>query len=651
MFKLISNKTPAGDQPKAIKSLLEGLSRNERFQVLHGATGTGKTFTIAKVIEKHNKPALVMAHNKTLANQLYYELKELFPNNRVEYFISYFDFYKPEAYLPSSDFYMEKQSQGNRDLEIMRMSSFNALLSRDDTIVVASVAAIYGARDPREYKSHYFEITTGNSYNRREFLYKIVSIGYKRNDTAIEPGSFRIRGEVFEIQDPTQTDTHIRVEFYDEKIELISIINSLNNSTLKTITRWNIIPGAPNVVSKAKIDNAVLSIEKELKERIKYFDKENLLIEKQRIEQRTNFDLEQLREFGMVSGIENYSYHLENRKMGEPPYTLIDYFPKDFLAIIDESHISLPQINGMYKGDRSRKETLVKYGFRLPTALENRPLKYEEFENKLGNAIFVSATPGDYELGLVNNKVVEQIIRPTGLLDPLIEVRSSENQIDDIIEEIKKRRDKGERVFVNTITIKMSEEITSYLNERGINAAYIHSELKTLERSELIRKLRLGIYDCIVGINLLREGLDVPEVSLITILDADKEGFLRNGRSLIQMIGRVARNINGKAIMYASRQTKSMDLAIFETERRRKIQEEFNKVNNITPTTIIKEIPKSLVSGETLSFLSINKRKGKKFIEGKIKDFEKEMREASKEYNFERAIELRDLIIELKGEI
>ncbi len=650
-FELITDKIPNGDQPKAIKELIQGLEEKKRFQVLLGATGTGKTFTIANVIQKYNKPTLVLAHNKTLANQLYYELKELFPNNRVEYFVSYFDFYKPEAYIPGSDMYLEKQSQSNRDLEIMRMSTLNSLLNHNDTIVVASVAAIYGARDPQEYRNNFLELNVGEKINRKDLLFKLISIGYKRNDKGFSLGEFKVIGDVVDIRIPTDEENHIRVEMFDDEIERITQVNTINNSFVKSFSRWLVIPGDPNVLSENLIEQGIRTIETELEERLKYFDQENLLIEKQRLEQRTKFDIEQLKEFGMVSGIENYAFHFENRNLGEPPFTMIDYFPKDFLAIIDESHISLPQVNGMYKGDRARKETLVKYGFRLPTALENRPLRYDEFEDKLKQAIFVSATPGDYELKLVDGKYTEQIIRPTGLLDPIVEVRKSINQIDDIIEEIKKRREVNERVFVNTITIKMSEEITSYLNDKGINAAYIHSELKTLERSELIRKLRLGIYDAIVGINLLREGLDVPEVSLITILDADKEGFLRNDRSLIQMIGRVARNINGKVIMYADKTTRSMNFAIEETRRRRLLQEEFNLKNNIIPQTIIKEIPKPLLAGETSDFVSINRRKGKKYIEGKIKELEKEMREASKEYNFERAIELRDLILELKGEI
>ncbi len=650
-FELITNKIPSGDQPTAINDLIHHLKNQQRFQVLLGATGTGKTFTIANVINSVKKPTLVLVHNKTLANQLYYELKELFPKNRIEYFVSYFDFYKPEAYIPGNDLYVEKRSQGNKDLELMRMSTFNSLLTHQDTIVVASVAAIYGARDPKEYVNHYLEIEVGQEINRKNFLYKLITIGYKRNGKTLESGEFRVIGDVIDIKNPIQEDEHIRIELFDNKIERINIVNTINNSSINSYDKWIIIPGDPNVLSEKLIRQGISTISEELEERIKYFEIENLLIEKQRIEQRTRFDLEQLKEFGMVSGIENYSYHFENRNMGEPPFTLLDYFPKDFLTIIDESHITLPQLNGMYKGDRSRKETLVKYGFRLPTALENRPLRYEEIESKLNQIIFVSATPGDYELNLVNGIYTEQIIRPTGLLDPIIQVKPSINQIDDIIEEIKIRRDLNERVFVNTITIKMSEEITSYLNDRGVNAAYLHSELKTLERSELIRKMRLGIYDCIVGINLLREGLDVPEVSLIAILDADKEGFLRNKRSLIQMIGRVARNVNGKVIMYADRMTDSMKGSIEETARRRKIQEEFNIQNNIIPTTIIKEISKSLMIENSSEFASINRRKGKKYLENKIIQLEKSMKEASKQYNFERAIELRDLILELKGEL
>ncbi len=649
-FSLVTDKVPSGDQEKAINLLNSGLKK-ERFQVLLGATGTGKTFTIANVIEKYNKPTLVIAHNKTLANQLYYEFKELFPNNRVEYFVSYFDFYRPEAYLPGKDIFIEKQSVSNFDLEVMRMSSLNSLLNRNDTIVVASVAAIYGVRDPREYNANHFELLVRNKLNRKEFLYKLVSMGYKRNNLTLEQGEFRIRGDVIEIKSPINSETHIRIELFDGMIDFIQEVDTLNGNVLKRFKKYILIPGNINVLSEGLIKQGIKTIEAELEERIEFFEKEDLLIEKQRIEQRTNFDLEQLKEFGMVSGIENYSFHFENRKLGEPPFTLMDYLSKEHLVIIDESHMTLPQINGMYKGDHARKLSLVNYGFRLPTALENRPLKYQEFEDKIHKAIFVSATPADYELNLTNQKIVEQIIRPTGLLDPVIEIKPSLNQMEDIINEIKKRKTKDERVFVNTITIKMSEEITSFLNEKGVNAAYLHSELKTLERSELLRKLRLGIYDCIVGINLLREGLDIPEVSLIAILDADKEGFLRNRKSLIQMAGRVARNVNGKVIMYASKVTDSMKETIEETDRRRNIQIEYNKKHNIIPKSIIKEIPKSLVSDEALEFISINKRKGKKYLQGKIKELEEEMKEASKKFDFERAITLRDLILELKGEI
>lgn len=649
-FELITDKKPAGDQQGAIKALYENI--DQRFQVLLGATGTGKTFTIANVIAKYNKPVVILAHNKTLANQLYYELKELFPNNRVEYFVSYFDFYRPEAYMPGKDLYLEKQSQTNWDLEAMRISSVNALINRNDTIIVASVAAIYGLRDPDEFKKHYFELEQGKIIKRKDLLFELVQRGYKRsNSSDLEQGHFKVTGDVIEIKSPLHEENHLRIEMFDDEVEQIVEINSLNKTLERVYETYALIPGNINVLSDNRIQDGIVTIKEELKERLDYFQKEDLLLEHQRLEQRTNFDIEQLQEFGVVSGIENYSFHFEDRKLGEPPYTLLDYLPKDHLIIIDESHITLPQLNGMYKGDRARKEILVKYGFRLPTALENRPLKYQEFENKGSKFIYVSATPGDFELEKTNGVYVEQIIRPTGLLDPIVEVRSSTSQIDDIIEEINKRKVKGERVFVNTITIRMSEEITSYLNERGINAAYLHSELKTLERSELIRKLRLGIYDAIVGINLLREGLDVPEVSLIAILDADKEGFLRNTRSLIQMLGRVARNENGKAIMYANKETDSMKTAIEETNRRRKLQQDYNQKHNITPKTIVKEIPKSLVSEEALNYLTVNKRKGKKFLESEIKNLEKQMYTASKEFDFEKAIKLRDLIIELKGEI
>ncbi len=644
-LKVISEKKPAGDQPAAISKIVEQLKTKNHITLL-GATGTGKTFTIANVIEKYNKPTLVLSHNKTLANQLYVELKDLFPNNRVEYYISNFDFYQPEAYLPKKDVYIEKQSIQNWQIEMMRNSALNALTSRKDVIVVASVAAIYGHREPSEYMKHHFELRIGEEIKRTLFLAKLVELGYKRSEE-LNPGTFTSKGDVIEVA-PSWTDQfNLRIEMFGDEIENIVEIDSLHKNVIKRYDSYTVFPADPNVVSRSLMKQAIEKIKVDLKERLEYFEKEGLLLEKQRLENRTNFDIEQLEEFGMASGIENYSIYFEPwRKSGEPPATLFSYFPDDFLLVVDESHISLPQISGMYGGDRSRKESLVEYGFRLPTALDNRPLKFEEFEKKVNKAIYVSATPGDYEIEKSNNEYVEQIIRPTGLLDPVIEIRKEENQLYDLIKEIELRKQKNERVFVNTTTKKLAENIAQFLSENDFSVAYLHSELKTFERQEVIRKLRIGFYDAVVGINLLREGLDVPEVSLIAILEADKEGFLRNRRSLIQMIGRVARNENGKAILYASSITKSMQEAIDETNRRRKIQLEFNEKNSIIPKTIIKEIPAPLIEGmgekQTLKLSALKKKE-------KLKELEKEMTKAAKEYNFEKAIKLRDMITELKS--
>lgn len=645
-FLLTTEKKPAGDQKQAISSLTKALNEKQKYNILQGATGTGKTFTIANVIKNVNKTTLVLAHNKTLANQLYVEFKELFPNNRVEYYISNFDFYQPEAYLPKSDLYVEKRSVQNWQIEMMRNSTLNALTSRNDVIVVASVAAIYGHREPEEYKKHHFEITIGKAVTRKELLTNIVRLGYKRKEDLF-PGSFITRGDIIEIVPAWSDQFNIRIDFFGDQITEIVAIDSLKKTPIKYYDKFTITPADANVVSSSLLKDAIINIKKDLAKRLAYYESKNLLLEKQRLENRTNFDIEQLQEFGMTSGIENYSIYFEPwRKHGEPPATLFSYFPKDYLLIVDESHITIPQVGGMYEGDYSRKKTLVEYGFRLPSALDNRPLKFLEFEKKMNQIIFVSATPGDYELKKTNNKYVEQIIRPTGLLDPVIDVKNVENQLEDIANEIRARKKANERVFINTITKKLAEDIAKYLTETEFSVAYLHSDLKTFEREEVIRKLRIGFYDAIVGINLLREGLDVPEVSLIAILDADKDGFLRNKRSLIQMIGRVARNVNGKAILYAKKITNSMQGAIDETNRRRSIQIEFNKKHHITPTTIVKAIPKPLIKEfEQDKKLKLSSLKSKQ----KIAVLEKEMKKAAKEYDFERAIKLRDLITELKS--
>ncbi|AHK22620.1 excinuclease ABC subunit UvrB [Candidatus Hepatoplasma crinochetorum] len=645
-FSLTTEKRPAGDQGQAIVKLTDSIKNKTKYNILLGATGTGKTFTIANVIKNLNKPTLVLAHNKTLANQLYVEFKELFPSNRIEYYISNFDFYQPEAYLPKKDLYVEKRSVQNWQIEMMRNSTLNALTSQNDVIVVASVAAIYGHREPSEYKKHHFEISLGNKITRKEFLTKIVSLGYKRGEDLF-PGSFILRGDVVELVPAWSDQFNIRIDFFGDEITEIVAIDSLKKTIIERYNHFTITPADANVVSSDLLKNAIVNIKKDLEKRIKYFEEKNLLLEKQRIENRTNYDLEQLREFGITSGIENYSIYFEPwRKHNEPPATLFSYFPKDYLLIVDESHITIPQIGGMYEGDYSRKKSLVEYGFRLPSALDNRPLRFHEFEDRMNQVIFVSATPGDYELKKTKNQYVEQIIRPTGLLDPIIEIKNVENQLEDIANQIRERKKNNERVFVNTITKKLAEDIAKYLTETEFSVAYLHSDLKTFEREEVIRKLRVGFYDAIVGINLLREGLDVPEVSLIVILDADKDGFLRNKRSLIQMIGRVARNVNGKAILYAKKITNSMQGAIDETNRRRAIQLEFNKKHHITPVTIKKTIPQPLIKEFELDKkLKLSSLKSKQ----KIAVLEKEMKKAAKEYDFERAIKLRDLITELKS--
>ena len=649
MFNLVSKYKPSGDQPEAIYQLVKGIKEGKKNQVLLGATGTGKTFTIANVIAEVDKPTLVLAHNKTLAGQLYSELKELFPDNRVEYFVSYYDYYQPEAYVPSTDTYIEKDSSINDEIDELRHAATSSLLSRRDVIVVASVSCIYGIGEVEEYRSKMLTLSVGDVVDRNVILNKLVDMLYERNDFDFKRGTFRVRGDVIEIIPASERTNGIRIELFGDEIDRISEIDTLTGVIKNNKKNVSIFPASHFVTSDDKMQEAIKRIKAELEERIKYFKENNKPLEAQRIEQRTNYDLEMLSETGFCTGVENYSRHMALRGEGETPTCLMDFFGNDYLLVVDESHVTIPQVRGMYNGDRARKMNLVEYGFRLPSALDNRPLRFEEFEKKINQAIFVSATPGDYELEKTNNIFIEQIIRPTGLLDPLIEVRPSLGQIDDLVGEIKDRTKKSERTLITTLTIKMAEELTNYLKELDIKVAYLHTEIKTLERLRIIRDLRLGKYDCVVGINLLREGIDIPEVSLIAILDADKEGFLRSSRSLIQTIGRCARNEHGMCIMYADKITDSMDFAIKETRRRRTIQEEYNKVHNIVPKTIIKEI-RDLIS-------NIDDSKDKKIKTTKkeqiknIETIEKEMKEAAKNLDFERAMELRDLLFELKAEV
>ena len=648
MFKIHSIFKPSGDQPKAINELVKGIKEGKKHQVLLGATGTGKTFTIANVIKETNKKTLVLAHNKTLAGQLYGELKELFPENRVEYFVSYYDYYQPEAYIPGTDTYIEKDSSINDEIDQLRHAATSALLSRDDVIVVASVSCIYGIGEVEEYKNNTLTLTQGEEIERNEVLRKLINMLYERNDLDFKRGTFRVRGDILEIIPTNENRNGIRIEFFGDEIDKIAEIDTLTGKTINIIKNVTIFPASHFVTSEDKLNKALVSIKEELEDRLTYFKENNKLLEAERLEQRTNYDLEMLKETGFCSGVENYSRHLSGRKEGETPTTLIDFFGDDYLLVIDESHVTIPQVRAMYNGDRARKTTLVEYGFRLPSALDNRPLKFEEFEKKLDQVIYVSATPGDYELNLAENKV-DQIIRPTGLLDPTIEVRKTTGQIDDLIGEIKNRTLKNERVLITTLTIRMSEELTKYLKELDIKVAYLHSEITTLERLKIIRKLRLGEYDCIVGINLLREGLDIPEVSLIAILDADKEGFLRSERSLIQTIGRCARNENGHVIMYADKITDSMKVAIDETKRRRTIQEEYNKKHHITPKTVHKEIRELISNVDEKELEKIEKPKKSAIIDNKdISKIEEEMKKAAKELDFERAMELRDILFEIK---
>ena len=590
MFNLVSKYTPSGDQPQAIKELVEGINNGKKEQVLLGATGTGKTFTIANVIKETNKPTLVLAHNKTLAGQLYSELKELFPDNKVEYFVSYYDYYQPEAYVPSTDTFIEKDSSINDEIDELRHAATSALISRRDVIVVASVSCIYGIGEVEEYKNKMLTLSVGDEIDRNKVLEKLVEMLYERNDLDFKRGTFRVRGDVLEIIPSNQNTTGYRIEFFGEEIDRISEIDTLKGTILNNMKNISIFPASHFVVSDEKLKSAIGRIKEELKERLQELRENNKLLAAERLEQRTNYDMEMLEETGFCSGIENYSAPMAGRKKGETPTTLMDFFPDDYLLVVDESHVTLPQVRGMFNGDRARKMNLVEYGFRLPSALDNRPLMYDEFESKINQAIYVSATPGDLELEHTNNEFVEQIIRPTGLLDPTIEVRKTEGQIDDLVGEINARIANNERVLITTLTIRMAEELTNYLKELDIKVAYLHSEVKTLERMQIIHDVRSGKYDVLVGINLLREGLDIPEVSLIAILDADKEGFLRSNRSLIQTIDRCARNANGHVIMYGDKITDSMQQAIDETNRRRTIQEKYNKEHNITPKTIIKDI-------------------------------------------------------------
>ena len=650
MFNLVSKFKPSGDQPQAIDKLVEGIKEGKTHQVLLGATGTGKTFTIANVIKEVNKPTLVLAHNKTLAGQLYSEFKELFPENRVEYFVSYYDYYQPEAYVPSTDTYIEKDASINDEIDELRHGATSALLSRRDVIVVASVSCIYGIGEVEDYRNKMLTVSVGDMISREDVLKKLVDMLYERNEMDLKRGTFRSKGDIIEVIPSNQHNNGIMIEFFGDEIDRISEFEVVTGHIISNKKTISIFPASHFVTNDDKIKISIERINKEMEERCKYFHDNGKLIEEQRIRERVNYDMEMLEETGFCRGIENYSRHIALRDEGETPTCLIDFFPDDFLLVVDESHVTLPQVRGMYNGDRARKQNLVDYGFRLPSALDNRPLKWDEFTSKINQAIYVSATPGDYELELVNNKYVEQIIRPTGLLDPIIDVRSTKNQIDNLIKEINTRIEKNERVFITTLTIRMAEELTNYLKNIDIKVAYLHNEIKTLQRMQIIRNLRVGKYDVVVGINLLREGIDIPEVSLISIMDADKQGFLRSSRSLIQTIGRCARNANGMVIMYADSISDSMDVAISETKRRRRIQEEYNKEHNITPKTIIKEIRDIISNVDS----DVDKSKNKKMTKReKIKTIEEltvEMNRAAKELDFERAMELRDIIFEMQSE-
>ena len=646
-FELISEYKPSGDQPRAIDELCKSIDEGNKNQVLLGVTGSGKTFTMANVIARENKPTLILEPNKTLAGQLYAEMKELFPNNRVEYFVSYYDYYQPEAYVPQSDTYIEKDASINDEIDELRHSATEALLTRRDTIVVASVSCIYGLGDKEDYKNECLVVTQGDTKSREDILYRLIDMNYERNEIDFHRGTFRSKGDTIDIIPAAEKKNGIRIELFGDEVDRICEFDVLTGQIIKTKKTVMIFPATHFVTNKEKLGIACDRIEEELKNRLKELRDNNKLLEAERLEQRCNYDLEMLRETGFCHGVENYSRHLALREAGSTPGTLMDFFPEDYLLFIDESHITLPQVRGMYNGDHMRKQTLVDYGFRLPSAMDNRPLKFDEFEQKLNQVIYVSATPGDYELELVNNKCVEQLIRPTGLLDPITEVRPTEGQIDDLIGEINERIEKKERVLVTTLTIRMAEELTAYLKGVGIKVAYLHTEVKTLERLKIIKELRQGKYDVLVGINLLREGIDLPEVSMIAIMDADKQGFLRSYRSLIQIIGRCARNAQGKVIMYADSISDAMDQSIKETERRRKIQDRYNQEHGIVPKTIIKKI-NDVVTNEEIDKLE-DKKLSKEDKAQILITMEEEMRKAAQELDFERAAELRDLIFELKA--
>ena len=651
-FDLQSKYDPKGDQINAIAELTEGLNHGEKYQTLLGATGTGKTFTIANIVKNVGKPTLVLAHNKTLAGQLYNELKEFFPNNRVEYFVSYYDYFQPEAYVPSTDTYIEKDSSVNDEIDKLRHSATSSLFDRDDVIIVSSVSCIYGLGSPEEYSSLVLSLRVGDEINRNKIMEKLISIQYMRNDIEFTRGNFRVRGDVIEIFPASRSENSVRIEMFGDEIDRIREINPLTGEVLSELEHIAIYPASHFVAGDEKTKEAIKRIRAELEERLKVLNMENKLLEAQRLEQRTNYDLEMMEEMGFCSGIENYSLHLTLREPGSTPYTLLDYFPDDWLLVVDESHVTLPQVRGMFNGDRARKQVLVDYGFRLPTALDNRPLNFEEFEKKLNQAIFVSATPGDFELEN-STKITEQIIRPTGLLDPIIDIRPASDQVFDITKEAEKIIAKGERVLITTLTKKMAESLTAYLKENGLKVEYLHSDIKTLERTEIIRNLRLGKFDILIGINLLREGLDIPEVSLVAILDADKEGFLRGDKALLQTIGRAARNANGRVIMYADNITRSMKKAIDETNRRREIQMAYNEEHGIIPQTIIKDIRDSIsakkeVVDDDIVEIEETANINDDNIEEHLAELEQQMFAAAEKFEFEQAAKLRDTIAELK---
>ena len=660
-FELVSDYKPTGDQPEAIKELTTGIEKGEKAQILLGATGTGKTFTISNVIAKVNKPTLILSHNKTLAGQLYSEMKKFFPHNAVEYFVSYYDYYQPEAYVPSSDTYIEKDASINDEIDELRHSATSSLMERDDVIVVASVSSIFGLGDPSEYHNHVVSLRVGQEIERDRLLRELVNIQFERNDIDFQRGRFRVHGDVVEVFPASREDKALRIEFFGDEIDRIREVDALTGEVIGDREHISIFPATHFLTSEEIMDRALPQIENDRKKQVKKFTDEGKLLEAERIQQRTTYDIEMLREMGYCNGIENYSRYMDGRKPGEPPYTLLDFFPKDFLLVVDESHQTMPQVRGMYNGDRARKQMLIDYGFRLPSALDNRPLKLAEFEKHVNQVVYMSATPGPYEMAQTDH-VVQQIIRPTGLLDPTIEVRPVMGQIDDLVGEINKRIEKHERVFVTTLTKKMSEDLTDYLKDLGLKVKYLHSDIKTLERTQIIRDLRLGKFDVLVGINLLREGLDVPEVSLVAILDADKEGFLRNERSLIQTIGRAARNANGSVIMYADTVTDSMQKAIDETKRRREIQIAYNRKHGITPKTIIKPIQEAISSTTktedsgkeadsteftTKDFAKLNRDDQTKMVE----ELTEQMRTAAKRLDFEQAATLRDTIMELKAQM